>query len=129
MIGLDTTAIIDMFKGRQEIKLLLEKHPIVALTDLNYLELSFGIDPEKKEHIKEGEYYQQLFESVLTLPLSKKAARKAAEIYWKLQKKGKTIGKFDCIIVGIYLTNNIHTIVTRNRKHFSLIPEIKVLSY
>ena len=47
MIGLDTSAIIDIFKGDKSIKLILEKNrePLAA-TIMSYLELSFGLDLE-----------------------------------------------------------------------------------
>lgn len=126
MIGLDTTAIIDLFKGNPEIKAVLQQHSALAATDFNYLELFFGLDITNRRHIQEAEYYEQFFESVIGLHFTRDAARKASEIYWKLQKQGKTIGKFDCVIAAIYLTNNVTSIVTRNSKHFSLVGMIPI---
>ncbi|HLC20285.1 MAG TPA: type II toxin-antitoxin system VapC family toxin [Candidatus Nanoarchaeia archaeon] len=120
MIGLDTTAIIDLFKGKPEIKGVMQKQSSFAVTDLNYLELLFGLDMAKGQHVREAEYYEQFFESVVKLSFNRLAAQKASEIYWKLKKEGKIIGKFDCIIAAIYLNNNVHSIITRNIEHFSL---------
>ena len=57
MIGLDTSAIIDIFKGNQNIKLFLNgnKEPLAA-TIMSYLELFFGINPENPNHVEEGRY-------------------------------------------------------------------------
>ncbi|HLD33296.1 MAG TPA: PIN domain-containing protein [Candidatus Nanoarchaeia archaeon] len=128
MIGLDTTAVIDLFRGDSNIKSVLQQYSAYAFTDFNYLELFFGLDSTNKQHIAEAEYYEQLFESVTRLSFNRDIARKASEIYWRSQKRGKTIGKFDCVIAAIYLANNVDTIITRNSKHFSL-TGLKVISY
>ncbi|MBS3138196.1 type II toxin-antitoxin system VapC family toxin [Candidatus Woesearchaeota archaeon] len=120
MIGLDTTAIIDLFKGNPEVREVIQKYSTFVTTDINYLELFFGLDLTRRQHQQEAEYYEQFFESVMKLPLSRMAVLKASEIYWKLKKEGKTIGKFDCIIAAIYVTNNVHSVITRNTHHFSL---------
>ncbi len=130
MIGMDTTAIIDLFKGDKNLIKLLEKTktPVVS-TQMNYLELMFGLDISKGDHIREMEYYDELFEEVHTLPLNKEASKKAAKIFWNLKRSGNTIDKFDCIVAGILLSSGIDKIITRNVKHFEKISGIKVLKY
>ena len=130
MIGLDTSAIIDLFKGKQEIRELVAKikEPL-ASTQINYLELQFGINPEEKTHQKEHQYYNKLFRKLIHLNLNTISSVKASEIKWKLKKRGEHIGTFDCTIAGIFLTNGVQRVITKNEKHFSKVPGIKVISY
>jgi len=130
MIGLDTTAIIDLFKGDPRIKSCLEenKEPL-ASTHINYLELLFGIDTSIQAHRDEKTYYDDLFSELTVLPLDETACKTAADIFWALNRKGETIGKFDSIIGGILLAHGVSRVITRNVKHFEGIPGMKVIPY
>lgn len=130
MIGLDTTAIIDYFKGDPSIKKLVDtvKEPIVT-TQINYLEIFFGIDMENSKHRSEVDFYEEFFDQVSPLPLDRNASRLSSEIYWKLKKAGRNVGKFDCIIAGVFLSHGVTKIISRNVKHFENIPAVVVLSY
>ncbi len=130
MIGLDTTAIIDLYKGNDAIRKLIEtlKEPF-AVNYIIYLELMYGLDLTKDKHKNEEEYYDELANSLFNFGLDKKACKKSAEISWKLGKEGKIIGKFDCTVAAVYITNNIKKIITKNKKHFENIKELKVISY
>lgn len=130
MIGLDTTAIIDLFRGDENIKRVFARQTEpFAVTQLTYLELIFGIDIELKHHQEEKAYYDELFNSMLLLSLDTAACIKASELFWKLRKQGITLGKFDSTIAAIFLINGISKIITKNKKHFEAIPGIKVISY
>ena len=130
MIGLDTTAIIDLFKGDSLLKdVLAVQKESFATAQLIYLELLFGIDPNVKAHQEEKIYYDEFFKSLVVFQLDTTTCVKASEIYWKLKKKGKIIGKFDCVIAATLLENGITQIITRNVKHFQQIPEMKVITY
>jgi len=130
MIGLDTSAIIDIFKGEQGIKKFLEtnKEPYMT-TIMNYLELFFGINPGNKNHTIEAEYYHDLFKNVHALELSKDACEEASRIHWNTKKSGNMIGQFDCIIAGIFLSNGVNKILTRNKKHFKRVKGLTVITY
>ncbi len=129
MIALDTTAIIDIFKGDKELHSLLKKvnEPLVS-TLINYQEIVFGIDDKDSRYLGEQGYYGRLFDNLLVFSLTNRSAKKASEIFWFNKKKGKTTGRFDCMIAGILLTNDVSKIITRN-KHLSDIPELQVLEY
>ena len=130
MIGLDTSAIIDLFRGDENIKkVFVQQTEPFAATQLTYLELIFGIDPELKQHKEEKAYYDELIKSMLLLSLDTAASLKASEIFWKLRKQGITLGKFDTAIAAIFLVNGISKIITKNKKHFEDIPGLKVISY
>lgn len=130
MIGLDTSAIIDIFKGDPKIKLFLDgnKEPLAA-TIISYLELYFGLNPENSRHLEEGNYYNEFFDSVYNIDLSKESCEEASRIFWKLRKEGKTIEQFDCVIAASFTSNGIKKILTRNSKHFEKISDLTVISY
>lgn len=130
MIGLDTRTIIDISKSNPDIKLILGKidEPLVS-TIINYQELMFGLDFDKKEHKEEGKYYEEFFDNIFLLSLTKESSKKASEIFRGLQKKGADVGRFDSMIAGILLQNGIRKIITRNVKHFSKIKEIELITY
>lgn len=130
MIGLDTTAIIDLFREDLNLKEILEKidEPLVT-TELNYIELVFGIDHENKRAQLEEEYYDEFFNSILSFNITRQVSKKASQIFWNLKKIGRTIEQIDCVIAGILLTNGVQKIITRNKKHFENIKGLEVISY
>ena len=117
MIGLDTTAVIDLFKGVDAVKQVLSKtgEPLCA-TRVTYLELMFGIDPRR--HKEEEQFYDAFFSTIYALELDASACKQAGRIFQELKQKGRTVGEFDCVIAGILLNNGIKKIITRNKKHF-----------
>ena len=130
MIGLDTSAIIDIFKGEERIRRFLEnnKEPLAA-TIMSYLELFFGLNPENPKHKIESQYYNEFFKSLYNINLTKDSCEKSSEIFWELKKNGKSIEQFDCVIAAMFLVNGIDKIITRNSRHFENIRQLKVISY
>ena len=130
MIGLDTSAIIDIFKGNEKIRRFLEnnKEPLSA-TIISYLELFFGLNPENPRHVAEGKYYNEFFKSLYNIDLTKDSCEEASRIFWRLKKEGKVIEQFDCVIAALFLTNGIDRILTKNPKHFEKIKQLDVISY
>ena len=130
MIGLDTSAIIDIFKGEQNIKRFLvdNKEPLAATT-MSYLELCFGLNPENSRHLEEVQYYNEFFRSIYNVGLTKEACEEASRIFWKLRKEGRVIEQFDCVIGASFIANGIRKIITRNPKHFEKISQLNVISY
>lgn len=130
MIGLDTTALIDLYKkDAQLLQTLKTLDQELFLNDLTYLELLAGLNPENKQHQQEEAFYDKHYTQITSFPLTKQAAKHARSILWKLKKHGKTIGILDATIAAIYTQHNVHTILTRNTKDFSHIKEITVMSY
>lgn len=130
MIGLDSTAIIDLFRGDKFISNLVGSlDEEVAVTQINYLEVMFGIDFDNTKHKTEEQYYDKLFNNFINFDLDALSSKKAAEIFNELKKKGEIIEPFDCAIAGILLQNGVRKIITRNVKHFSRIKGIEVISY
>ena len=130
MIALDTTAIIDIFKGDEDIKKLLLKLKEELITTLiNYQEIMFGLDLANSRYQEEEVYYDEFFQDTNILVHNLESAKKGAEIYWQLKHGGKTIERFDCMIAGILLTHGVYRIITRNIKHFENIKELEIISY
>ena len=130
MIGVDTTALIDLFKNEESLIAILEElDEKIFLNNIAYLELMFGLDFDNPKHKREEEYYNNLFNSFPVLPLDSASCKKASMILSELKKKGRIIEMFDCVIAGIYLSKGVNKIITRNKKHFDNMSGIEVLSY
>ena len=130
MIGLDTSAVIDIFKGDEKIREFLEsnKEPLAA-TIMSYLELFFGLNPENPRHMTEAKYYNEFFKGLYNIDLTKNSCEVASKIFWGLRKEGKSIEQFDCVIAALFIANGINKIITRNPKHFEKIKHLDVISY
>ena len=130
MIGMDSSAIIDLFRNNISLIELLEsiKEEIV-LNQISFYELMIGLDFNNLVYKKEETFYDGLFDNYKNFSLDRNASKKASKISFELQKEGKIIGDFDCMIGGIYLVNGVDKIITRNVKHFEKIKGMKVISY
>lgn len=130
MIGMDSSAIIDLFRGDESIKKVLDRvNEPLAMNQISYLELMFGLDSGNVMHQREEEFLDNFFNASFNLDLGINESKMASKISWLLKKKGKTIDPFDCAIAGIFLANGVDKIITRNVKHFKDIPKLKVISY
>ena len=130
MIGLDTSAIIDIFRGNRDIKKFLDnnREPLAATT-ISYLELFFGLNLKDAKHRKEAGYYKEFFKSLYNIELTKDSCELSSEIFWSLRKEGKMIEQFDCVIAAMLISNGINKILTRDSKHFEKIKQLNVISY
>jgi len=130
MIGIDTSALVDLFRGEEKIKELFSKlDEEIASTYVNYFEVILGLDLKDSSYYEELEFFKNLFEEVKLLTLNKDSCKSSSLIFWELKKSGMMIGRLDCMIAGILLANGVNKIITRNAKHFENIKGIKVISY
>ena len=127
MKTLDTTFLIDLMNGVEETQKIIRDEMIVT-TQINMFEIIRGFFLDRNPAIAMQRAFD-LFESVRVLQLNDNAVIKSAEISATLDKKGTIISDADCLTAGISLSNGISTIITRNIKHFSRIPGIKVETY
>ena len=66
MIALDTTALIDLFKGDKSLKLLMKDlNQGFATTSINCQEIYFGITPKEPKHLLEEEEYNRFFKEII----------------------------------------------------------------
>lgn len=82
MIGLDTTAIIDIFKNDLKIiKLINSLDKTFASTIINHQEIMFGLDNENLQHLEEEKYYDDFFNNIFVFSLEKPSSKKASKIF------------------------------------------------
>jgi predicted nucleic acid-binding protein len=130
MIGMDSSALVDLFRGEENIVRLLESIDDKLYTSyVNYFEIMMGINTKDKNYNKELEYFESLFDEITLLNLNKKSCEISSVINWELKTRGAMIGNIDMMIAGILLANGVNQIITRNKKHFENIKGLKVISY
>ncbi|MBI2044214.1 type II toxin-antitoxin system VapC family toxin [Candidatus Pacearchaeota archaeon] len=130
MIGFDTTAIIDFFKKDDGLKRVLGGlEDDFATTIINCQETYFGIHQGDPKYDLESEFYEKFFDDIILLGLDKNSVKESSKILWELSRSGKIMGKFDCMIAGILLSNGVNKIITKNVKDFKNIKGLKVISY
>lgn len=130
MIGIDTSALIDLFKGDEHLMELLDgMEEEVFVNQISHLEIFLGLNPEDKSHKEEEVFYDRLFSGFECLNIDFNSNKRARDIFWKLKREGALIEGLDCAIAGIYLSNGVNKIITKNKKHFERIKGLKVFSY
>ena len=133
MVILDTTFIIHLLRGeesaRSKIEELEGKNIEIFTTQINIFEIIQGIYGYGKNLDMEIASLEVFLDRIKVLDLSYFGAYHAGRISGSLIKKGVTISPSDLLIAGIAIANNISTIVTRNIKDFSKMPDIKIESY
>jgi predicted nucleic acid-binding protein len=77
---------------------------------------------------QEREKILSVLRSLTQLPLDSQSAIRAGLVYAQKKKEGEKIDPEDAMIAGIAIENH-ETILTRNRKHFLGIPELRVEVY
>lgn len=126
---MDTCAIIDFFIGDESLLKLIEGlDDDICLSQISYLELSFGINPKIKSHLEEEKYYDILFNTLKVVDVNNYLFRNASRLFWKMKFLGKEIGKIDSVIASSFMTVGANKIITKDR-HFEKIRGLKVLSY
>jgi tRNA(fMet)-specific endonuclease VapC len=76
-----------------------------------------------KDAKKQLEKFERFVELNQILPFDLNVARKAAEIYADLRKKGLVIGHNDVLIAATAIVNDL-VLVTNNTNHFGRISEL-----
>lgn len=90
-------------------------------------EVAVGIFRKGDKH--EFEALLILLENVDIIPMNTMFSINAASYAGKLKKKGFVVDDMDLLIAATMLNFGISKIVTGNKKHFSKIPGIEVISY
>ena len=125
MIGLDTSFIIDFFKGgKNEENWMRENQDQVFICESVVYEFLCG-DLSSNE----VESFLAFVSQIQVFSFNRTAALKSAEIYRKAKKLGKTVSHPDVIIAGTYLANGVNSLITKNSKHFKNITSINLVKY
>ena len=130
MIFIDSDCIIDFLKGKENARKAVEKHETeLATSHINVFEIFFGIYNKRNVDEKEVILADNFFNSLGVFPFDNKCGRISAKILSGLMKEGNPINQNDCFIASIMIKNGISSIISNNKKHFSKIKGIKVMTY
>jgi len=128
MICVDSTCIIDFLKGDKNAVDILNKYQgDLFTTEINIFEVLLGINlyGSEKERISSN----GLISCFEILPFGKGCGEISAQITSNLIRKGQMIDQNDCFVAAIMFKNGCDKIITKNKKHFSKIKNLKILSY
>ena len=123
MIVFDTSALIDLFRGKNEI--LQSVDDDIASTAVSYHEIYVGIKRQKAR--AEEKFFRRLFSDIKILDLDIASAERSSEIMSRLMTLGISVNAFDVLIAGIAESNGAEAIVTRD-KDFEAIAKVTELN-
>ena len=123
MIVFDTSALIDLFRGKNEI--LQSVDDDIASTAVSYHEIYVGIKRQKAR--AEEKFFRRLFSDIKILDLDIASAERSSEIMSRLMALKSSVNAFDILIAGIAESNGAEAIVTRD-KDFEAIAKVTELN-
>jgi len=112
MIVLDTSVIIDYFKGKNKSFDLVGTSDTVT-TVITYHEILSGIKHKKAR--KEEILMRRFFSDIKILEFDIRASEESSEVMARLLSIGKIVNTLDVIIAGIAIRNGADKIVSRDR--------------
>ncbi|HZX12727.1 MAG TPA: type II toxin-antitoxin system VapC family toxin [Candidatus Nanoarchaeia archaeon] len=128
MYCLDTNILVDYLRGDEEIKEKLENlfnsGVRVSITILAVCELYKGIFLANKQE-ESLLILNRLIDSFILFNITKETAIVYGQLYAQLAKKGKLTQETDLIIASVAINNN-QILITRNKKDFESIPDLKL---
>lgn len=128
MIGIDSDAIIDFLKGKEEVVELVKKYSEELITtEINSFEVFFGVYRNKNIKDEEKNAATSFFSAIDVLPFTQ--GKKAAKLLADLYARGEALEQNDILIGQTFLSNGCSEIITNNSKHFSKIKGLKVINY
>jgi len=129
---MDTTFIIDLFRGDKKALELMEKlserKEHLSTTVINIAELYRGAYSHKDRERKLREI-EELENLLIILDMRTESAKIYGKLYSFLKEKGRMAKDRDILIAAIFLSYGENKIITRDKKHFEQIEEIEVMSY
>lgn len=111
MIVVDTSVLIDYFKGNNESFDISENSDAVTTT-ITYHEIFSGIKHKKAR--KEEMFFRRFFSDITILDYDLKASEESSEIMARLLSIGKIVNTLDVLIAGIAITNGAEKIISRH---------------
>jgi predicted nucleic acid-binding protein len=125
MIVVDTTVLIDIWRGKPQIRSLLKqyKDEAIFISAISIAELyeGLGYTKEKKGegiYEKVKEQIEKVVSGFHVIPINKEILRESGMLKGKLKVKGISIDIVDCIIGMSAKVMNAEKILTRNVRHF-----------
>lgn len=125
MYCLDSTIVIALFRGDKDLRDKIESidKEKINITSISLCELFKGAHKKGKE--KSLHVLEEFIKNYKTLVLDVKSSRIFGIDYNELVSVGKLTQEPDLMISSIAKVNNL-IIVTRNKKHFENIPDLKI---
>ena len=123
MIVFDTSALIDLFRGKNEILNSVDED--MVSTAVSYHEIYVGIKRQKAR--AEEKFFRRLFSDIKILDLDIASAERSSEIMSRLMALKISVNAFDILIAGIAESNGAEAIVTRD-KDFESIAKVSELN-
>ena len=121
---LDTTVLIDIFRGKENtvslITKLAEELPL-AVSAVTIGEIYSGIRETEQKRV------QEFLDSLVLYPIDGGIAYKAGVYRRDYRKKGITLGLLDCFIAATAVEFNL-TLVTKNLRHFPML-ELSIIEH
>ena len=125
MILIDTTVIIDIWRGNPKIRTCIEKHldKNFYLSAITISEIYDGLGyTREKKGVKLFEKIKNQFSKILedfnVIPLNQQIIEEAGLMKGELRAKGQILDICDCLIGATAKTMKISRIITRNSAHF-----------
>jgi tRNA(fMet)-specific endonuclease VapC len=127
LIILDTSALIDLFRGGNEIRKMVDGD--VASTAISYHEIYVGIKRNKAK--AEERFFTRFFSDTKILDMDRASAEKSSEIMSRLLALGISVNAFDVLIAGIAMANGAETLITQDRDFESIakVTELNIVVY
>jgi len=129
MIVLDTSFLIDYFRGVKATYDLVDEEDDVAITTITYHEILAGL--KRKRSKREEKFFKRFFSEVKILPFDVKAAEESSSIAAKLIAIGREVNALDILIAGIAIANGANKIITRDPdfEEIAKVSDIEVVLY
>lgn len=136
MACLDTTVFLDLAgrggrvrrgNAQSALSRVLSTGESLTTTRLNVAELYVGASRSLNSHV-ELDRIRRSLETVTVLEFDDPAALVFGEIVGDLLTRGTPIGDMDAMIAAVAIRND-QTMITRNLKHFRVVPGLRVIGY
>ena len=127
MIVLDTSALIDLFRGSDQIRDFVAEDS--ATTMISCYEIFAGVNHRKAR--REEQFFRRFFSEMEILDFDMRAAEKAGEIMAQLLTQGTPVNTLDVLIAGTAITNGAERLISRDRdfEKISQVSELAILIY
>lgn len=128
---LDTSFVIDLLAGDQDaarlLRLLQQGSAPVGVTPYTHFELYAGVGRSRRA-AEEGRKVEDFLRELFLFPFEPEAAKAAGFLDARLAAEGKNVGLVD-LLIGATALHHGEAVVTRNKRHFEMIPGLEVLVY
>jgi len=125
VIIVDTTVIIDIWRGRSNVKSVLKPYSDqnICISAITITEIydGLGYTKEKKSektYLQIRDQIEKLLSEFHIIPLNSQILQESGSLKGYLRAKGSTLDLADCIIGTTAKLMNAEKLITRNIRHF-----------